>query len=355
MRVCAAVVLLAATAGALAGGGSAAAAQAGTSNPASHLPTTIAAVGAWDAAIVHHAAALIGSRAQWNRIDTTECVRDAKTFSVRCALERASDDAMGRGAPQQAAAAKMATAPRADCRLITVHDHAEGSCGPFLDEATVFSIARAKAITTGAWRADATPSEVWFGRMVNSEDPVMVQARQLVNVVAPGKYRRARLVEFNDDTTVTFANLQTYFRTLEERVRALTNDQVASSADDVEIELYAGGAGVIRTYNGWYAISGFSAKDSSVRFQIDTASELAPNAYDREIIQRADALLSSDAVWNRADNRKCPADATTWSIYCALEKATRDVTGDFIIAGPRSRRCGCSSRSGRRIGTTTTG
>ena len=46
-------------------------------------------------------------------------------------------------------------------------------------------------------------------------------------------------------------------------------------------------------------------------------------------MRRADALLSSDAVWNRADNRKCAADARTWSIYCALEHATREVTGGF--------------------------
>jgi hypothetical protein len=44
---------------------------------------------------------------------------------------------------------------------------------------------------------------------------------------------------------------------------------------------------------------------------------------------RADALLSSDSVWNRADNRKCDAAARTWSIYCALERATREVTGGF--------------------------
>jgi hypothetical protein len=40
-------------------------------------------------------------------------------------------------------------------------------------------------------------------------------------------------------------------------------------------------------------------------------------------------LLSSDAVWNRADDRKCDAAAKTWSIYCALEHATREVTGGF--------------------------
>jgi hypothetical protein len=43
---------------------------------------------------------------------------------------------------------------------------------------------------------------------------------------------------------------------------------------------------------------------------------------DLQIVQRARQLLESPAKWNRADNRKCPADAKTFSLYCALETAT---------------------------------
>lgn len=43
---------------------------------------------------------------------------------------------------------------------------------------------------------------------------------------------------------------------------------------------------------------------------------------DLQILQRARGLLDSPAKWNRADNRKCPADAKTFSLYCALETAT---------------------------------
>ncbi|HET7064129.1 MAG TPA: hypothetical protein VFI49_07600 [Rudaea sp.] len=43
---------------------------------------------------------------------------------------------------------------------------------------------------------------------------------------------------------------------------------------------------------------------------------------DLQIVQRARQLLDSPAKWNRADNRKCPADANTFSLYCALETAT---------------------------------
>lgn len=43
---------------------------------------------------------------------------------------------------------------------------------------------------------------------------------------------------------------------------------------------------------------------------------------DLQILQRARQLLDSPAKWNRADNRKCPAEAKTFSLYCALETAT---------------------------------
>lgn len=298
-------------------------AQVSAASPSVRLPQREATIGEWDAAIVRRAAALIGSPQKWNRSDKGSCRAEAKTFSIRCALESATEEASGR------TMARASTATHVDCRLTTVGGRAEGNCGQLFEESTVFSIARAKAIVTGKWRSDAKPSEVWAGRMVNADGPVLQQARRLVDAIAPGKYRNARLTEFNDDTSVSFTDLQRYFRALDERLRGMTAADLAEMADDVEIELYDGGAGVIRTYNGWYAISGFSAKDSLVRFQLDTAAEIAPNALDREIVARADALLSSDAVWNRADNRKCDAAAKTWSIYCALEAATREVTGGF--------------------------
>ena len=186
-----------------------------------------------------------------------------------------------------------------------------------------------KAVTTGVWRRDASPTEVWSGRMTNAENPAADQARMLVDSVAPGKYRRGRLVEFNNDPSVSFADLQALLRRVESSFARLSAVDLTRSSDDVEIEIYGAGKGVIRTYTGWYDVTGFSANGDDVRFHVDTAREIAPNALDREIIQRADAIVSSVAVWNRADNRKCPATATTWSIYCAMERATRELTGGF--------------------------
>ena len=50
---------------------------------------------------------------------------------------------------------------------------------------------------------------------------------------------------------------------------------------------------------------------------------------DVQIVQRAQEILDSQSKWNRADTRVCPADAKTFSLYCALEKATDEVTGKF--------------------------
>jgi len=54
---------------------------------------------------------------------------------------------------------------------------------------------------------------------------------------------------------------------------------------------------------------------------------------DLQIVQRARQLLNSPAKWNRADNRECPANNQTYSLYCALEKATEEVTHNFKHRG----------------------
>lgn len=50
---------------------------------------------------------------------------------------------------------------------------------------------------------------------------------------------------------------------------------------------------------------------------------------DLLIVRRADQILSSEEVWNRADDRVYRPDATTFSLYTALAKATLEVGGKF--------------------------
>ena len=54
---------------------------------------------------------------------------------------------------------------------------------------------------------------------------------------------------------------------------------------------------------------------------------------DLQIVKRARELLNSPSSWNRADNRKCPDGAKTFSLYCALEVATVEVGKKFEHRG----------------------
>jgi hypothetical protein len=65
--------------------------------------------------------------------------------------------------------------------------------------------------------------------------------------------------------------------------------------------------------------------DSNVRPPVTKA--------DIEIVKRAREFLNSPAKWNRADTRECPANEKTFSLYCALEKATEGVSAHFEHRG----------------------
>jgi hypothetical protein len=97
----------------------------------------------------------------------------------------------------------------------------------------------------------------------------------------------------------------------------------------LELEIYEGNWGVLRTEYGWLPVSGFKADSTMMRFDVDSSREVKPGALDLEIVQKAASILSTEDKWNRADNRKCPADAVKWSIYCSLEKSELELTGGF--------------------------
>jgi len=50
---------------------------------------------------------------------------------------------------------------------------------------------------------------------------------------------------------------------------------------------------------------------------------------DLHILQRANQILSSTSLWNRHDTRVCTPTDRTWSLFCALEKASQDVLGEY--------------------------
>ena len=66
--------------------------------------------------------------------------------------------------------------------------------------------------------------------------------------------------------------------------------------------------------------SGSSASDDSNARPPVTSADL-------RIVKRAREILNSPAKWNRADNRECPPQARTVSLYCAFEMATAEISG----------------------------
>jgi hypothetical protein len=50
---------------------------------------------------------------------------------------------------------------------------------------------------------------------------------------------------------------------------------------------------------------------------------------DLKILQRADKILASAKTWNRHDTRVCHATDRTWSLFCALDKASLEVLGEY--------------------------
>jgi hypothetical protein len=53
----------------------------------------------------------------------------------------------------------------------------------------------------------------------------------------------------------------------------------------------------------------------------------APTAADLAVLRRADQLLSSPSAWNHFGDRTCDPQARSWNLYCALHRASLDVSG----------------------------
>ena len=71
------------------------------------------------------------------------------------------------------------------------------------------------------------------------------------------------------------------------------------------------------------------AVEAQVTAPSDDDSNARPpvTSADLRIVKRARELLDSPAKWNRADNRVCPPQAKTVSLYCAFEMATIEIGG----------------------------
>src|SRR5215472_4814396 len=88
-------------------------------------------------------------------------------------------------------------------------------------------------------------------------------------------------------------------------------------------------------------LSGQTNASQSVKESKDQDARPPVAKVDLEIAKRARALLRSESSWGRADRphitddptTKCQPDAKHISLYCALERATIEVSGKFEHRG----------------------
>jgi hypothetical protein len=106
--------------------------------------------------------------------------------------------------------------------------------------------------------------------------------------------------------------------------------------DPVRFELggRAGETRVAKTPFGWFAVQSERLEADTLHLTIGANRQLPPTTDDIRIIQRATALLSDAQHWNREDNRTCPPNPQKWSLFCALEQATFEITGGVHYRQP---------------------
>jgi hypothetical protein len=63
----------------------------------------------------------------------------------------------------------------------------------------------------------------------------------------------------------------------------------------------------------------------------DDVRDMPVSEEDLRIIVRTGEILKDSTVWNRQDDRECTDDQRRekWSLYCALEKASKEVLGKY--------------------------
>jgi hypothetical protein len=95
-----------------------------------------------------------------------------------------------------------------------------------------------------------------------------------------------------------------------------------------------GAGSVARTPFGWFAVADVREAAPQLRLRVDASRQVRPNAEDLAIIDRAIALLASDADWNKNDNRECPSGQAKLSLFCSLMQATTEISGGVHYRQP---------------------
>ncbi|SIN71985.1 DUF6197 family protein [Algoriphagus halophilus] len=69
-----------------------------------------------------------------------------------------------------------------------------------------------------------------------------------------------------------------------------------------------------------------------ISFSQSEDRNLTFDSLDFKIIQQASLILQDSSVWNKNDDRECEDDIEnkSYSLFCALFKASMDVTGEYV-------------------------
>ena len=92
-----------------------------------------------------------------------------------------------------------------------------------------------------------------------------------------------------------------------------------------------------RTPFGWFEIIEMKESAATLAIRMNADRQVRPTAADISIISRAIALLPNEAVWNKNDNRQCPAGQTKISMFCALAQATTEISGGIHYRQPAAQ------------------
>lgn len=105
--------------------------------------------------------------------------------------------------------------------------------------------------------------------------------------------------------------------------------------DPTRFEVVSNDVGNVgRTPFGWFKIMDMKETDGKLAIRMNADRQVPPSKYDIAIIARAIDLLPSEAVWNKEDNRQCPAGQPKLSLFCALTQATTEISGGVHYRQP---------------------
>jgi len=126
------------------------------------------------------------------------------------------------------------------------------------------------------------------------------EARFVIDEIAGDRNYEHRLMNYNNDPTTTFVDVQEVLRVVE-----------------------------------WLIT--MRLKVGATSPPVNVATKPALTKSDIEVIKRARQILASAAKWDRHDTQDCPADAKFFSLFCALKKADTEVHGTFDNDGATIR------------------